>query len=260
MTHATPPNTSEHPCTRFDLRLMSFLEHDLDEADRQWMERHRAGCDRCASVVREIEGLVADAASLAPMSPSRDLWAEIAERLDTPVVALHGSVPRTATGEGPRTGRNSPPHRAPAGGGIRWRWMAVAATVLVTASSAITWRVARTRNNAIDSLALAERTGPAGSASALDAAAGATAVIPVADADVTYQVEIDALRAIVDQRFADLDSATVTVLRTNLAIIDQAIADSRQALAKDPNSQVVASMLDRALASKLALMRRVALL
>jgi hypothetical protein len=81
-----------------------------------------------------------------------------------------------------------------------------------------------------------------------------------ADVDVVYEREIAALRVIVNERFAELDSATVAVLRSNLAIIDKAIADSRAALEKDPGSRALSSSLDRALESKLALMRRVSLL
>jgi len=52
----------------------------------------------------------------------------------------------------------------------------------------------------------------------------------------------------------------VRELRRNLDIIDRAIADSRAALARDPRSALVSSQLDRALQTKLDLLRRVALL
>ena len=87
----------------------------------------------------------------------------------------------------------------------------------------------------------------------------ANTAAPVAP-EVTYEREITALRRIVNERFTELDSTTVTELRRNLDIIDQAIADSRKALAKDPRSAFVAQQLDRALQAKLELMRKVALL
>ena len=49
-------------------------------------------------------------------------------------------------------------------------------------------------------------------------------------------------------------------IQRNLAIIDKAIADSRAALASDPNNQASSGALDRALLVKLTLLRRVALL
>jgi hypothetical protein len=80
------------------------------------------------------------------------------------------------------------------------------------------------------------------------------------DPNTTYEREISALRRIVDERFTELDPATVTELRRNLDIIDRAIGDSRAALARDPRSGVVSAQLDRALQAKLDLLRRVALL
>ncbi len=85
-------------------------------------------------------------------------------------------------------------------------------------------------------------------------------VASMEDVDVIYEREIAALRQIVNKRFASLDTATVSALRQNLETIDRAIADSRRALARDPNSGLLASELDRTLEAKLALMRRVALL
>ena len=82
----------------------------------------------------------------------------------------------------------------------------------------------------------------------------------VGAADVVYEREISALRRIVDDRFVELDTVTVQELRRNLDIIDRAIGDSRKALARDPRSALLATQLDRALETKLALLRRVALL
>jgi hypothetical protein len=82
----------------------------------------------------------------------------------------------------------------------------------------------------------------------------------VHNAGVTFEREIIALRLIVDERFTELDTATVRELRRNLDIIDRAIAESRAALARDPRSVLVSSQLDRALQAKLDLLRRVALL
>lgn len=75
-----------------------------------------------------------------------------------------------------------------------------------------------------------------------------------------YQREITAMRRIVDDRLGDLDSATVVEIERNLRIIDKAIDDSRRALANDPRSGFLSTQLDRALESKLGVLRRIALL
>ena len=77
-------STSEH----VDALLSAFLEGDLGLAERRTVELHLRSCIRCAKIVRDIEAIRADAASLPPMEPSRDLWAGIAARIDTPVIEL----------------------------------------------------------------------------------------------------------------------------------------------------------------------------
>ncbi len=231
---------------------MAYLEHDLNALAHDWMHRHQALCVACSSMVCEVEGLVRSAAALPALAPTHDLWTGIASRLDASVVPLHGAVSAGSLpldfGEplpGMRSAGSFPSRRS----GMRIRHLAIAAAVLVTVSSSVTWQLARWR---VDAAPIA--------ASRDDSAANAAAIVPVVNADVTYEREIAALRAIVTERFAELDSTTVAELQRNLAIIDEAIADSRTALEKDPNSRLLAGSLDRALATKLALMRRVALL
>lgn len=75
----------------------------------------------------------------------------------------------------------------------------------------------------------------------------------------TYDREIATLRAALKQR-ADLDSSTVAVLQRSLRVIDQAIAESRQALRRDPGSRLLSDQLTRALDQKVELLRTAVLL
>ena len=79
-------------------------------------------------------------------------------------------------------------------------------------------------------------------------------------AEQTYDREITVLRTIVAKRQSELDSSTVAVIDHNLHIIDDAIAQCRSALKKDPNSRFLMQSLDDALDTKLQLMRTVAML
>jgi hypothetical protein len=262
-------------CVRFDAQLGAWLERDLDATADAWMAHHRASCATCDAVVRDLEALVAEAAALPPVAPPRDLWAGIEARLEAPVIPLH-----TATGVATRPRRT-----------VSVRWFAVAATLLVAVSSGVTWQFARGRAitagtvmatppaagdplvttetlpDAATEFAIATPVSQPAATPAATAAGARTRLAAredddadLADPNVTYEREIAALRLIVDERFTELDSSTVTELRRNLDIIDRAIGDSRAALARDPRSGVVSSQLDRALQAKLTLLRRVALL
>lgn len=81
-----------------------------------------------------------------------------------------------------------------------------------------------------------------------------------ADPRVTYDAEITTLRSALDARRSQLDPATVKTIEQNLRVIDNAIAQSRAALTKDPKSRFLGNQLDRSLAKKTDLLRAAALL
>jgi len=234
MQHLSP---TEPACTRFEERLAAYLEDDLDAVERDEMDRHRVACARCAQVVLDIKSLVTAAAQLPSVTPTRDLWAGISDRIAAPTVALFPGASTPAL---------------PVRRGVSMRLFAIAATMLIAVSSAITWRIARAPSTG---------AGAVGTLASTDSGVDTNGKMLLAtNPDVVYEQEIVALRIIVNERFTELDSTTVAVLKRNLDIIDRAIEESRQALALDPTSRALSISLDRAVESKLALMRRVALL
>lgn len=270
MTADSPLAPAARPadCARYDAQLEAWLEGALDsdalDSDaRAFMTAHRATCAACAALTRDLEQIVAEAAALPSLSPPRDLWAGIAERIPPEIVSWPAAMeqPTAVTG-------------------WSWRRLSAVAAALVVVTAGVTWQLASRPSDAVR----ADRTD-----TAVAAAVGAAPAMPAADRslvmptgervvgspdaaaarvvdrgpaapDVTYEREIAAMRRLVDERFAELDPHTVAELRRNLAIIDQAIADTRRALARDPGSAFGARQLDRALQAKLDLMRKVVLL
>jgi hypothetical protein len=76
----------------------------------------------------------------------------------------------------------------------------------------------------------------------------------------TYDSEIMRLRTIVRQRRSQMDSTTAAVLDHNLKVIDDAIAQCKDALGKDPNSRFLMESLNDALDTKVQLLRTAATL
>jgi hypothetical protein len=76
----------------------------------------------------------------------------------------------------------------------------------------------------------------------------------------TYDREIARLRLVLNRRRNDLDSATVAVVEHNLQVIDDAIAQCKQALRKDPASRFLIESLNDALDTKIQLLRTAAML
>ena len=76
----------------------------------------------------------------------------------------------------------------------------------------------------------------------------------------TYDSEINTLNDALEARRGQLNPATVAVIEQNLRVIDNAIEQSRAALARDPANTLLNDQLDRTLAKKTGLLRAAALL
>jgi hypothetical protein len=206
------------------------LDGTLSDTQRAQLDAHLAACAACREVARDLEQIHAAAASLPTLSPSRDLWNSIEARIEAPVVALG-------------THRRSPV--------VRWTsWqMAAAAVVLMAVTAGGTWFVA-VRSAGSPTELVATSPGPR------------TELVSVASEKgmAAYEGEIGTLRDIIETRRGELDSATVAVLEKNLKIIDQAITESKAALAADPASMFLAEQVSRAYDTKLELLRSAALL
>lgn len=270
MTHAMN-------CTAFDEQLADYLEGDLGAAEMRAARAHVASCVRCAALVRDLERIRNDAAEMPELSPSRDLWAGIADRIEAPVVPL-----------APRTAPNVDIRR-------RWadriRFAAIAAAlVAVTAGVTYTLTVSRigNRDQSIakapttaapnrdsatsptdvplpgvvvgQAVAANEPTSAAQETQATNTGSGSAQAVRNAPASVTYSREIDRLRTIFTQNRNQLDPRTAAIIEANLKVIDEAIAQSRAALAQDPASRFLNNQLNSALDKKLELLRTAALL
>ena len=77
---------------------------------------------------------------------------------------------------------------------------------------------------------------------------------------LTFDREIARLRTILQQRRAQIDPVTISIIERNLKVIDDAIAQCRAALAKDPASRFLMESLNNALETKVELMRTAAML
>ncbi|HEY3287971.1 MAG TPA: zf-HC2 domain-containing protein [Gemmatimonadaceae bacterium] len=217
------------PCDDALVLVSDRLDGALSDTQRAQLEAHLAACAACREVVRDLETIHAEAASLPTMTPSHDLWAGIEARIEAPVMSLNE-------------------RRRPL---ARWssRQVAAAAAVLMAVSAGGTWFVAvRSADSPTERVAITST--PRAELVSVAAQKGMA----------TYESEISALHNIIETRRGELDSATVTVLEKNLKLIDQAIAESKAALAADPASAFLADRVSRAYDTKLELLRAAALL
>jgi putative zinc finger protein len=244
-------------CDEFDAALSDYLEGTLDPAARATLESHAAGCDRCRALLADVSAITTAAAALPDLEPSRDLWPGIVDRIAAPVVALPVAGGRTAQRSYVR-----PWYLAPAP-------LAAAAAVLIAATVGLT--LLTTRTNPTGPSVVASNPANTSAAQTADSLPVIPAPAPrvknvsgtkpnAVPVQQIYASEIAELDSIVRDRRSQLDTGTVAVIEKNLKIIDAAIAQSRAALARDPNSGFLHNQLNDALNQKIALLRTVALL
>ena len=245
MTH---PIDEAVTCEEFQAILPDYLEgNGLVATARVAAGAHLRDCVDCAALVADLRMIVRDAGELPVLTPSRDLWSGIESRIESPVVSLTARI----TGEHAAADLVIP---VPVPRATIWstRRVAVAASLLVAVTAGATyWAVARTVSTPA-TVATTER---------VTGAARSTPVIAAANrptAEQTFDREIAVLHNIVRDRRADLDSTTIVVIEKNLHLIDQAIAECKVALARNPASAFLADRLNHAYDSKLQVLRDVA--
>jgi len=271
--------TTDMTCAAFAETLADFLERDVSEATRAAVESHAVTCVDCGALLADLRALRVDASRLPELTPSRDLWAGIAARIDAPVIPIG----TREAGRGTRA----------RGEWVRWTRLSTAAALLIAATSATTYyltvrgsgRSAATSARLIpdSSVKLLASAGQQPVASSPDSVSSASPLLPPASrealpasrlprpavglvsnrrptAEQVYDNEIGRLRAIVERRRAQLDPVTISLVERNLKVIDDAIAQCRSALAKDPASRFLMESLNNALENKVELLRTAALL
>jgi hypothetical protein len=268
----------ETQCDAFAERLVDLLERDVEESARAALEAHALACGDCGALLSDLRKLRIDASNLPTLAPSRDLWEGISQRTDAPVIPLHAGVTEHGAAPIPRW--------------RRWASMSAAAALLMAATAASTYYLTiriRGANSAstvatrspvvsdtgrvmpestvVATVAVVDstnRTAPAskqtGRAANPPVAASVRLVSTKPSAEQVYTTEITRLHAIVERRRGQLDPVTIGVIERNLKVIDDAIAQCKLALTKDPASRFLMESLNNALENKVQLLRTATML
>lgn len=208
--------------------LSPYLDDELDADTRQEVERHLATCLGCREMLRDLNAIVAAAPDFGGAPPGRDLWPEIAAGIDR---SREATLPTRAA---PRL--------------FTLRQLIAASVLLAAAAGGLGWFAAR-----------GDRSPPSATlASEVTEAPVASLATRISRADSAYGgATADLERVLVEGR-GRLDTATVRVIEQSLAVIDQAIAEARAAIAADPANAWLNSQIAANLRRKLDLLRRAA--
>lgn len=219
-------------------RLSEYLSDELSDADKLSVEAHLATCEDCERALHDLARVVEEAGALGDIEPPGDLWPGIAAALATSSVDGDGhDVARVIAFPGVRA---PSPALANDRVEVSRRGLVAASVVLVALTGTAAWFAGSTAS------------APEPRATATFSSPGpVTAVSGDAPAPEAMAGELAVLEDVLASARSVLDPNTVRVLERNLGVIEQAIADSREALAQDPGNTFLAQHLERMYRRKL---------
>jgi len=203
-------------------RLSEYIDGELDATEREALEAHLATCGHCYAILGDLRQVVARAKTLQDTAPATNLWTGIAREIR----------------------REQAPARRDRL--VRRRFsltvgqLLAASIALMLISGSGAWLALRPQPVADG--------GRLGNREALARQVDWTGRTDEAIAD---------LQTALAQNEKRLDTATVRIVRQNLAIIDRAIADARIAVQNDPGNAYLNLHLATTMRRKVELLRRV---
>jgi hypothetical protein len=208
-------------CESVQGQLSAWIDGELGPEGWERVHEHLAACAGCRGLADDLAALRDAAQRLGPTAPPDHIWLEVA-----------GQV-QMDTGR-----RAAAPRRSRSGGTFQWLGLA-AALLLVTLGM---WLVGR----------------PVPDATSTEVREVTPADVVAAELDLAvqhYERAIATLESMATTGELPVEPGITVTLRENLGVVDQAIAESRQALAENPQSQEARDSLFDALRQKVGLLQ-----
>jgi anti-sigma factor RsiW len=207
----------------------ALLDRTLTPGDQAALDDHMRTCASCRVLAADLRRMHESARSLPRVKPPETLWPRIASALDAEI----RSSPRRWFGVSP--------------------WMlAAAATLLLAVGGTLLLLRPSTMFRPSRPAATATQTAGGGAAGAELAQSVES---ELREAEQHYERAIAGLEQIAKAEQGTLDPQVAATLQKNLAVIDQAIRESRAALQSQPASELAQESLFEALRRKVGLLQ-----
>jgi len=225
-----------------DAAITDYIDGTLDVRECAEIDRHLESCAACRRLVEDCREIKGVAANLDLREPPVRSWTRIerAIKLEQPPIAAR-RLPAWA----------QPRHLA---------WLAAAAVLVLATAVGLKFMPSGARRSAppaASSTAQPVATDAANtSANAASANAAAQSVeAELRQAEDHYEKAIKGLEQIANAEQDVFDPKTAATLQKNLAVIDQAISESRAALRVEPASEPAQESLLESFKAKMALLQ-----
>jgi len=230
-------------------QLHDLLDGQLPPDEGARLRAHLAGCPACLESYEALRGLVGELAGLPRDARAPGgLWAGIEARIATREGASGAGTQMSSGPEGTTVLSLGEARGRRRRFAFTMPQLAAAALVVALVSGGGMWMaLSRPAGSGAGPVATAQRVDRFGSAARM-----------AASGDAAYDQALLQLQTLVDQGRSVLAPETVKTLDRSLRTIDDAIAQIREALAKDPSSQLLNRMLINQQRTKLRVLKQAA--
>jgi Putative zinc-finger len=208
-------------------RLSEYIDGELDNTERVALEAHLATCGECYATLADLRQVVARAKALEDTEPAKDLWTGIRAGLttDAPIPLRRDRLVRRRFS-------------------LTVGQLLAASIALVLMSGGGMWLAFRPD----------AQPSPIVQRDIVNSEPGSNR--NVARWRVQSDIAIAELQDALTLNEGKLDTATVRIVRENLAVIDRAISQAQHALKRDPGNTYLNLHLAKAMRQKIELLRR----
>jgi anti-sigma factor ChrR (cupin superfamily) len=227
-----------------DTALNDFIDGSLGLAERSEIDQHLAACTTCRQTVDDLREILRTVGELEPREAPVRAWSRLERAIKMEREHATSAAPargaRGAQATGGEAGR-----AAILKGRSAWIAGLAAAAVLVLATTVgMRYMATRHADVAADTGA---RAGAGEAAQSVET--------ELRQAEAHYENAIKGLEAIANSEQSELDPRTAATLQKNLAVIDQAISESRAAVRAQPASEPAQQSLIDGFKTKIGLLQ-----
>ncbi len=197
--------------------ISDYVDDALGAAERAEVEAHLAACVACRALADDLRALSRAAAELRTVEPPATAWRRVEKAIRAEIAAHPPSPARRAW----------PPRAA-------WTWLAAAAVAVLATIVGVRMAPFSARPHPAPAATSAV---PPSTGAAAPADSAQSVESELRQAEEHYDKAINGLEQIANANQSALDPGTAATLNKNLAVIDQAISESRAAVHAEPNSE-----------------------
>ncbi|HWW88071.1 MAG TPA: zf-HC2 domain-containing protein [Vicinamibacterales bacterium] len=222
-----------------DVEINDYVDGSLEASEQKAIEQHLSDCATCRQLADDLRLVMKRASSLELREPPARAWTRI-ER----AIQLEPKAQRAFSWSLTRQ---------------QWAWLSAAAALVVATLVGVGVGVGPLSRFGFQSARSSPSSASSGtggdSASTSTGEVAQSVEVELQQAEQHYEKAIKGLEQIANAERGTLDPNTAATLQKNLAVIDQAISESRAAVRAEPTSEPAQTSLIESFKAKIGLLQ-----